>query len=70
MSVNLIVLSLGSFFLMNNAHSYIGPGLGLGTIGVTLGVIFGVLLALFGILYYPLKRKLKNKKKLSSEDER
>ena len=38
------------------AFAYIGPGLGLGFIGVLVGVVAALVLTLFGIIYYPLKR--------------
>ena len=38
------------------AEAYIGPGLGLGTIGAVFGVLFAVVLALFGLLWFPVKR--------------
>jgi hypothetical protein len=41
------------------AHAYMGPGVGLGAIGVTLGVIATFVLAFFGLLWYPLKRMFK-----------
>ncbi|WP_395620460.1 hypothetical protein [Sphingorhabdus sp.] len=41
------------------AHAYLGPGVGLGAIGVTLGVIATFVLAFLGLLWYPLKRMLK-----------
>jgi len=41
------------------AHAYIGPGLGMGVIGVVLGIIFSIILAIFGIFWYPLKRVYK-----------
>ncbi len=47
------------------AYSYVGPGLGAGTIGVILGIIGSVLIALFAILWYPFKRLLKKMKKNS-----
>ncbi len=40
------------------AAAYVGPGLGLGTIGAILGVALSVLLALFAIVWYPVKRLL------------
>ncbi len=45
--------------LANSAQAYVGPGLGLGAIGVLVGVIGGVLLAIFGLFWYPIKRMLK-----------
>ena len=44
------------------AHAYIGPGLGVGTIGVVLGILGSILLALVAILWYPIKRLFKKKK--------
>ncbi len=41
------------------AHAYIGPGLGLGTIGAILGVLLSVLLAIFAIFWYPIKKLFK-----------
>jgi len=38
------------------AHAYLGPGLGLGAIGVVFGILFSVLLGLLGLFWYPLKR--------------
>lgn len=50
--------------------AYVGPGLGLGAIGVILGVIGSILLAIFAIFWYPFKRFLKRKKqKQVIEDE-
>ena len=41
------------------AEAYIGPGAGLGAIGVALGVIGSILLGLFSILWYPVKRLIR-----------
>jgi len=49
------------------AHAYIGPGLGVGTIGVVLGILGSIVLALVAILWYPLKRLFK-KKSSSNKD--
>jgi len=40
------------------AAAYIGPGLGLGSLGALIGVVISVLLAIFALLWYPLKRML------------
>ena len=45
------------------AYAYIGPGLGVGTIGVVLGVLASVLLAFFAILWYPIKRLIRRIKR-------
>jgi hypothetical protein len=39
-----------------SAEAYIGPGLGLGTIGVVLGTLMSIGLALLAIIWYPFKR--------------
>jgi len=48
---------------------YIGPGLGLGTIGVILAGIGGFFVLILGFIYYPIKKiiwKIKNKKNKTS----
>lgn len=44
------------------ATAYIGPGLGLGALGVLAGIVVSVLLAIVAVVWYPLKRLLKSKK--------
>lgn len=53
-------------FVPGSADAYIGPGLGLGTIGVVLGVVVSIVLALIAVLWYPFKRlfkKMKNRRR-------
>lgn len=38
------------------AAAYLGPGLGLGAVGVLLGLVFSVILAVAAIVWYPAKR--------------
>jgi Na+-driven multidrug efflux pump len=38
------------------AHAYLGPGLGMGAVGVALGVVGSILLGIFSIIWYPVKR--------------
>lgn len=38
------------------AHAYLGPGLGMGAIGVALGVVGSILLGFLAIIWYPFKR--------------
>jgi hypothetical protein len=40
-------------------EAYIGPGLGMGTIGVVLGILASFVLALIAIIWYTLKRLFK-----------
>ncbi len=51
------------------AHSYIGPGLGAGTIVVILAILASLLLALFALFWYPLKRLLKGRKDSDSDED-
>lgn len=51
----LILLIVGSS-IATPAAAYIGPGLGLGSLGALIGVVISVLLAMFALLWYPLKR--------------
>lgn len=51
-----------------NALAYVGPGLGLGTLGVVLGVVGSVFVALFALLWYPLKRIFRKRKKTENKD--
>lgn len=52
------------------SYAYIGPGLGIGTIGVVLGVLLSMFMALLAILWYPFKRLIKKiKRRESTMDE-
>ncbi|MEX0627047.1 MAG: hypothetical protein WEB63_03945 [Cucumibacter sp.] len=42
--------------LAEPAFAYIGPGLGLGTIGVIVGLLASIVLALVALIWYPVKR--------------
>ena len=44
-------------------HAYVGPGLGLGALGLILGVIASIILAIIGILWYPSKRIIRKLRK-------
>ncbi len=50
------------------AVAYIGPGLGLGVIGVVLGVLVSIVLAIFAVLWYPLKRMFKKETKSTAQE--
>jgi hypothetical protein len=58
-------VSLGLFCLAvmlwpGNANAYVGPGLGLGAVGVIAGVLLSIVLAVFAIVWYPIKRFVLN----------
>ncbi len=55
------------FFYTEPCYAYVGPGLGLGVVGVVIGLVFSVFLAIFSIFWYPIKKMLKkNKEKLKN----
>ena len=41
------------------AQAYLGPGLGMGAIGVALGVIGSIFLAIVSVIWYPFKRLIR-----------
>lgn len=51
------------FIIPNNSYAYIGPGLGLSTVGIFFGIILSIILGIFSIFWYPIKRIFKGKKK-------
>lgn len=54
----------------NPSYAYVGPGLGVGTIGVVLGIIGSIILALIAVIWYPLKRLFKRRKESSNKSPR
>ena len=50
------------------AYAYIGPGLGLGAIGMVLAVLFSVFLAALAIVWYPIKRIIRGSKNLTTTE--
>jgi len=68
-NVLLVLLFCAPLFCVPlNAYAYIGPGLGVGAIGVVCGALLSIVLALLAILWYPFKRLLKKKPKLDTGD--
>jgi len=52
----LLLSVFATIFLHDSAHAYVGPGLGLGVMGVVLSFLFSILLAVFAIIWVPIKR--------------
>ncbi|MBD3222242.1 hypothetical protein GF314_13475 [bacterium] len=50
------VLAVLLAIIVEPAHAYIGPGLGLGAIGAFFGALLAGLLAILGFFWYPIKR--------------
>jgi hypothetical protein len=63
MYLKLFYLIFISFFTINKAHAYIGPGLGLGVLGVMGFLIIFFILGIFFLVYYSIKIFFKKKKK-------
>ena len=45
------------------AHAYMGPGLGLGAVGVAFGIIGSILLGIVSVVWYPFKRLIRRFKR-------
>ena len=60
-----IIVSLSVMLLAGvatPAQAYIGPGAGLGAIGVAIALLFGILLLVVGFVWYPIRRSLRKRK--------
>ncbi|MEM9843179.1 MAG: hypothetical protein AAF965_00125 [Pseudomonadota bacterium] len=51
------------------ALAYVGPGLGLATIGAILGGLAAVVLAIVGVFWYPIRSAMKKRKAAAAPDE-
>lgn len=67
--ITLCLILLVTLFHYEQAHAYIGPGVGAGAISVVLGVLASIFLAFVAILWYPMKRFLKSRKKRKEQNE-
>lgn len=67
MSAKTAVASV-SFLFSDIAFGYIGPGMGLGTLGVVLGVVVSIFLALVAVVWYPIKRIFRKSSKRTDDD--
>jgi len=56
---NIFIIAVIFTTIPNIAHSYLGPGLALGTIVLTIGLVAVLFFALIAILYYPIKKLIK-----------
>ncbi len=68
MSRFLIVFCLLAGFLASPAMAYVGPGSGLGAIGVVFGIIATVFLSLVSLVWYPIKRAYRKMRSLLADD--
>ena len=59
-----------SSILPGSAMAYIGPGAGLGAIGILIAIIVAVILLIAGFVWYPVKRFMRARKsKMTSGQE-
>ena len=66
----LVILTLSVVLLTaGEAQAYMGPGLGLGALGVVFGVLLSVGLAILAVFWYPAKRMLRRFKPRAVPDE-
>ena len=66
----LILKSLTTLLLLiasAPSYSYIGPGIGGGTVAIILGLLSTVVVALFAIVWYPIKKLAKRRKEEDKE---
>lgn len=68
LSAGVALLLLTGILAPTPAQAYIGPGVGVGAIAAVLGVLGSILAAILGIIYYPIKRRLRARKKAAQSD--
>lgn len=54
---------VGQMLVPGIAQAYMGPGLGLGALGVAFGVIGSILLGIGSVIWYPVKRLVRRLRK-------
>ena len=65
-----VLLLFISSILPSSALAYIGPGAGLGAIGILIAIIVAVILLIVGFVWYPVKRLMRARKsKIASGQE-
>jgi hypothetical protein len=69
MSYLAIILAATALVAPDQAHAYIGPGVGLGAILVTVAFVLGFILLLVGFVWYPIKRMIRSSKRADATRE-
>lgn len=64
--INRFILS-SLIFLPSISYAYIGPGAGLSAFGALFALVAAVVIAIFGFVWYPLKRLMRKRVKVSEE---
>ena len=53
-----VALTILGVLVPQDAHAYIGPGVGITAIGTLLAFVGAIMFAIVGFIWYPLKRLL------------
>ena len=53
--------------LSTSCFAYIGPGIAFGLLGGTFAVVVSILSIFFGLIWFPLRKMMKNKKKIKKK---
>lgn len=57
-----LLIALGLIVAANPALAYVGPGLGLATLGAILGGIAALFLAIIGVFWYPIRSMIRKRR--------
>ncbi len=68
--MRMMLLTLAFISIAYPAAAYIGPGAGLGAIGVLLGIVLSVFLAVFAVVWYPVKRLMRRRRTAKTQASR
>jgi len=67
MQLRTLTLFLAALILAAPAQAYVGPGLGLGAIGVVAGLFLSLVMAFLAFVWMPIKRVFTRNKKPADE---
>jgi len=63
MQLRTLTLFIAALILAAPAQAYVGPGLGLGALGVVGGLFLSLVMAFFAFVWMPIKRVFTRRKK-------
>lgn len=67
MRMNILRLAVIATLFALPAQAYVGPGLGLGAIGVVAGLLLSLVMAFFAFVWLPIKKLFSRNKPLVEE---
>jgi hypothetical protein len=65
--MKMVLFILSSLLLIPPAEGYLGPGIGVGSVGFVLGTIASIFLTFVVVIYYPIKRMFKSRWKKAND---